>query len=333
MSRGILLVLMCVACGTEHDSFGPETTFATPFSTQEAPATGDHALAPLPQHLTLDARKVELGSHLFSDARLSGDSHHACVDCHAFDRGGANGLAHSSLSDRKSGSVNVPSLFNAAFNFRFGWAGNLEDIGQQLDAAMESRAAMAGSWDEATVQLAKDARVRKQFEQLYADGLTPLNVRDAVALYSLSLITPNSRFDRSLRGELALNTDEQRGYELFRDYGCVSCHQGINVGGNMLQRFGVMRDYFQGRADLTASDQGLFSKTGREEDRYVFRVPSLRNVALTAPYFHDGSKDTLEDAVTTMASYQLGRELNSEQTGDIVAFLKTLSGELQGRPL
>ena len=133
--------------------------------------------------------------------------------------------------------------------------------------------------------------------------------------------------------ELALRDDEQRGYDLFRDYGCISCHQGINVGGNMLQKFGVMRDYFAGRSDLTPADQGLFAKTGWEEDRYVFRVPSLRNVALTAPYFHDGSRATLEDAVTAMANYQLGRELNAEQAGQIAAFLRTLTGELQGRPL
>jgi cytochrome c peroxidase len=168
---------------------------------------------------------------------------------------------------------------------------------------------------------------------LYSDGLTPFSLREVVALYSLSLITPNSRFDQYLRGELALSSDEQQGYDLFRDYGCISCHQGINVGGNLLQKLGVMRDYFAGRSDLTPADQGLFAKTGREEDRAVFRVPSLRNVALTAPYFHDGSRATLEDAVTTMASYQLGRELSAEQAGQIAAFLRTLTGELEGRPL
>jgi cytochrome c peroxidase len=198
---------------------------------------------------------------------------------------------------------------------------------------MEASAAMAGTWDEATLRLIDDAAIRDAFDRLYSDGLTPFSLREVVALYSLSLITPNSRFDRYLRGELALSSDEQQGYDLFRDYGCISCHQGINVGGNMLQKFGVMRDYFAGRSDLTPADQGLFAKTGREEDRYVFRVPSLRNVALTAPYFHDGSRATLEDAVTTMASYQLGRELSAEQAGQIAAFLRTLTGELEGRPL
>jgi cytochrome c peroxidase len=330
----VLFVLLCVACGTERESStGPATTFPTPFSTAEAPATGDRALAPLPQHLRFDPKKVELGKQLFRDVRISGDRKLACIDCHAFDRGGANGEAHSSFEGRKPVAVNVPSVFNSAFSFRFGWAGNLEDIGQQLDAAMESSAAMAGTWDEATLRLVDDAAIRKAFDRLYADGLTPLNLREVVALYSLSLITPNSRFDKFLRGEIALRNDEQHGYDLFRDYGCISCHQGINVGGNMLQKFGVMRDYFAGRTDLTPADQGLFAKTGREEDRYVFRVPSLRNVALTAPYFHDGSRATLEDAITAMASYQLGREVNAEQAGQIAAFLRTLTGEFQGRPL
>lgn len=309
------------------------TTFPTPFATDEAPASGGHALAPLPQSITLDSAKVRLGERLFRDARISGDAKLACVDCHGLDNGGANGQAKSNFAGRKPVGVNVPSMFNSAFNFRFGWAGNLEDIGQQLDAAMESVAAMGGTWDVASGRLARDAAIRTEFERLYPDGLTPLTLRETLAIYSLSLITPNSRFDRSLRGEHALEPREQRGFELFRDYGCVSCHQGINVGGNMLQRFGVMRDYFEGRTDLTRADLGLYDKTGREEDRHVFRVPSLRNVALTAPYFHDGSRDTLEAAATDMARYQLGLELEQEEAGEIAAFLRTLNGELNGRPL
>jgi cytochrome c peroxidase len=334
MSRWVLFVVLCGACGAEREtSTPPAGTFRAPFSTAEAPAASDHALAPLPRQLTLDAAKVELGKQLFHDVRISGDQKLACIDCHAFERGGARAEARSNFEGRKPVAVNIPSVFNSAFSFRFGWAGNLEDIGQQLDAAMESSAMMAGTWDEATLRLVEDPAIRKAFDGLYADGLTPPNLREAVALYSLSLITPNSRFDRYLRGELALGPDEQRGYDLFRGYGCIGCHQGINIGGNLLQRFGVMRDYFAGRTHLTPADQGLFAKTGLEADRHVFRVPSLRNVALTAPYFHDGSSATLEDAVTIMASYQLDRDLNAEQAAQIAAFLRTLTGEFQGRPL
>ena len=157
-------------------------------------------------------------------------------------------------------------------------------------------------------------------------------MRELLAIYSLSLVTPNSRFDRHLRGEVALAPEEQRGYDLFRDYGCVSCHQGINIGGNMLQRFGVMRRTTSRiAASVQPADLGLFAADRREEDRYVFRVPSLRNVALTAPYFHDGSAATLEHAATIMARYQLGRDLAPEQAAQIAAFLRTLTGELRRR--
>jgi cytochrome c peroxidase len=308
-------------------------TFATPFSTIEAPSTGEHALAPLPQSIALDARKVALGARLYRDRRVSGDGRVACQDCHMLDRGGANGAPRSELSGRGPVAVNVPSIFNMAFDFRFGWSGRFEDIGEQLDAAMLSPAAMAGSWPRAAAALARDSSLVSAFSGVYPDGLRANNVRDALAIYSLSLITPNSRFDRYLRGELALSGDEQRGYELFREYGCVSCHQGINVGGNMLQRFGVMRSYFDERGGVVPADTGLYAATKLEEDRYVFRVPSLRNVALTAPYFHDASAASLEQAATVMARYQLGRDLNEAQASDIATFLRTLTGELHGVPL
>jgi cytochrome c peroxidase len=257
----------------------------------------------------------------------------SCADCHALDRGGGNGEARSSLPGRPPVQVNVPSLFNGAFYFRFGWSGKFRDIGEQLDFAMESRAAMAGTWRQAASALGSDHALVRQFAALYPTGLSPDSLREVIALYTLSLLTPNSRFDRSLRGELALAADEQRGFKLFREYGCASCHQGINVGGNMCQHFGVMADYFADRGEITEADLGLFTATKREEDKFVFRVPSLRNVALTAPYFHDASAETLADAVTTMARYQLGRTLESVERDDIVAFLGTLTGELRGKPL
>jgi cytochrome c peroxidase len=333
--RGIVVAcaaLMLATC-RGGDAVAPAVQrFATPFSSAEA-GGGDSVVAPLPQSLALDAHKVALGARLFQDRRVSGDGRVSCLDCHQLDRGGANGEARSRLPNRGPVAVNVPSIFNMAFEFRFGWNGRFEDIGEQLDAAMKSPAAMAGSWERAVDALRRDAVNVREFAALYPDGLQPSNLRDVLALYSLSLITPNSRFDRYLRGELALASDEQRGYELFREYGCASCHQGINIGGNMLQRFGVMRNYFDERGNLTPADVGLFAATGREEDRYVFRVPSLRNVALTAPYFHDGSAQSLEQAVGVMARFQLGRDLNDDQAGDIAAFLRTLTGELNGVPL
>jgi cytochrome c peroxidase len=307
--------------------------FATPFSAEAAPSDPDNALAPLPQRIELDQAKVALGRRLFDDPRLSGDGKVTCSSCHSFEHAGALSQARSNLPDRPPVPVNVPSLLNASFNFRFGWSGRFTDIGQQLDAAMQLRAAMAGSWQQATDALARDPVIVRSFRAIYPAGLTAGSLREVVALFCLSLVTPNSRLDRSLRGELQLTASEQRGFELFRSYGCISCHQGINVGGNLLQRFGIMSDYFAGRSRQEPADLGLYQVTHDPEDLHVFRVPSLRNVANTAPYFHDGSADTLEEAVRDMARYQLGRRLGPEETAALVVFLQALSGELEGRPL
>jgi cytochrome c peroxidase len=329
----LTLLVTLAACTDAAAAPTAMRVFPTPFSTEEAPASGDALVAPLPASLDLDRRKVALGRGLFDDPRLSGDGAVACTGCHSLALGAANGLPRSELRGRAPVAVNVPSLFNGAYNFRFGWSGRFADIGEQLDAAMHSPTVMAGTWPRAAAALGRDAAYVDAFGAIYPEGLTADSLREVMAFYSLSLTTPNSRFDRFLRGEVALGAAEARGYELFRDYGCVSCHQGINVGGNMFQRFGVMRDYFADRGAVTAADLGLFAATQREEDKFVFRVASLRNVALTAPYFHDGSAATLEQAVVTMARYQLGRDLADEEVGQVAAFLRTLTGELEGRPL
>jgi cytochrome c peroxidase len=321
-------VLLMAACDARAGNPPIAQAFESPFSTAAAP--DDRALAALPQRVELDSGKVRLGKRLWTDTRVSGDGQVACSHCHVFSLGGANGLARGQLPGRKAVAVNVPSIFNTAFDFRFGWSGRFEDIGEILDIAIASPSVMASSWPKAAASLAYDAALVQAFAASYPEGLSAGSVRDVLALYVLSLVTPNARFDRYLRGELALSEEEEAGYALFRDYGCVSCHQGINIGGNLLQRFGVVHDYFANRVTVTPADQGLFAATQREEDRHVFRVPSLRNVARTAPYFHDGSAATLGDAIRAMAQYQLGRTLSSDQTDQIAAFLHTLTGELDG---
>jgi cytochrome c peroxidase len=328
----LTFLLLLTACDARQAQLERVATFATPFSTEAAQLSGE-ALAPLPASVQLDPRKVELGKRMFFDRRLSGDSKVNCADCHDLKRGGAAGQAFSRLPNRKPVPVNVPSIFNLAFDFRFGWAGGYEDIGAQIDFALQAPAVMNSSWQGAVERLRVDRVVLQSFAELYADGLSRASLREVLSIYCLSLITPNARFDRHLRGEQELATDERRGYELFREYGCISCHQGINVGGNMLQRFGLMRDYFADRGELTSADLGLYRFTGRADDRHVFRVPSLRNVALTAPYFHDASVQTLEEAAKVMARYQLGRALSDAQAQAIAAFLRTLTGELAEKPL
>lgn len=327
------LLMLAGACSQPPAAPLPSSEVPTPFSADEAPGLADTLFAPLPASVTLDPKKVALGARLFPDPRLSGDGRVSCVSCHDLNKGGANGLAKSDLPGRGPVAVNVPTIFNAAYSFRFSWSGRFRDIGEQLDVAMFGKAALGGSWEQACDRLLKDTELVQAFRAAFPEGLTADTLREAMSVYSLSLSTPNSRFDRYLRREIELSTDELAGYELFRDYGCVSCHQGINIGGNMVQRFGVMRDYFAGREGLGDADQGLYMATKREEDRHVFRVPSLRNVALTAPYFHDGSARDLPQAIVTMARFQLGREIEMDQVRLITAFLGTLTGELEGRPL
>jgi cytochrome c peroxidase len=177
-------------------------------------------------------------------------------------------------------------------------------------------------------KLRADESYSRAFAGLFADGVTEANVRTAIAAFERTLTTPGSRFDRWLAGERSLLTEaEASGYERFKTAGCIACHQGRNVGGNMFQRFGVMGDYFADRGNVTKADYGRYNVTKQEQDRHVFRVPSLRNVELTAPYFHDGSAETLEQAVRVMAKYQLGRVLPEQDLASIVLFLKTLTGQ------
>jgi cytochrome c peroxidase len=281
----------------------------------------------------LDPRRVALGRELFHDKRLSGDGLVSCSDCHALGLGGANAQAKSTLPNRPPVGVNVPTIFNLEYTFRYAWNGRYKTIEDQIDFALAAGATMRSSWPAVVETLSHDARALALFRDAYPEGLTAHSVRDTLASYARSLTTPNARFDRHLRGEAALSATERRGYERFRDYGCVSCHQGVNVGGNMFERFGVMRDYFETRSGQEPGDLGRYEITKQEQDRHVFRVPSLRNVALTAPYFHDGSAATLADAITTMGRYQLGRELSTDDVAEIDAFLRTLTGELDGRPL
>jgi cytochrome c peroxidase len=185
-----------------------------------------------------------------------------------------------------------------------------------------------------TDKLKFDPNYPQLFASLYPDGINATNIKDAIATFERSLITPNSRFDKFLRGQTtALNDQEKKGYELFQSYGCASCHQGANLGGNMYEKMGLMGDYFSDRGSVTEGDKGRFNLTHDPQNMHEFRVPSLRNVALTAPYFHDGHAQTLEEAIGIMTKYQLGRAMPTMDLISIAAFLRSLTGEYQGKPL
>ena len=289
----------------------------------------DEPLRPVSIDRQLDARKVELGRRLFTDSRLAKDDSVSCASCHDFAHGGADPRPRSiGVHGEKSGA-NAPSVFNSGFNFRQLWNGSATSLEDFLDKLIKNPRVFDSNWDEVTGKLARDASLVQSFHDVYADGVTGPNIIDAIATYTRSLVTP-SRFDRYLRGDdNAITRDELQGYIKFKSYGCVACHQGVNVGGNMFQKFGVMGDYFRDRGNSTPADMGRFAVTKREMDKHVFKVPSLRNVELTAPYFHDGSAPTLEAAVEVMFRYQLGRTAPQKDKALIVGFLKTLTGEVQ----
>jgi cytochrome c peroxidase len=299
-------------------------------------AVGPHAVAdpldepikPIPLTFATDPAKAALGQSLFMDKRFSRTNSIACVSCHGFDQGGASPLAKPIGASGKAHFLNSPSVFNSAFNFRQLWSGGLDSVESVVDQVVKSPLVFDSSWDEIIRKLAADRELSGRFKQVYRDGLTQVNLSNALAEYTRSLTTPNARFDNFLRGDAnAINAEEKKGYTLFKQYGCVACHQGVNAGGNMYQKFGVMGDYFKNRGNVVEADYGRFNFTRRESDRFVFRVPSLRNVILTAPYFHDGSAATIGDAVDVMFMYQLGRAAPQQDKELIIKFLATLTGD------
>jgi cytochrome c peroxidase len=293
----------------------------------------EEPIKPIPLTAQTDPRKVELGRALFFDRRLSKGDTISCASCHRFDTGGAFPAPFTAGADGKPHVVNAPSVFNVAFNFKQLWAGGANNVEDVVDQVVRSPLVFASSWEEVLSKLRKDAALQERFRRVYPAGLSSETVSNALAEYNRSLTTPNARFDRYLLGDsTAITKDELAGYNLFKKYGCVACHQGVNVGGNMFQTFGVMGDYFKARGQVRQADLGRFNVTHREADRHVFKVPSLRNVVLTAPYFHDGSAATLHEAVDVMFKYQLGRSASDEDKQLIIKFLGTLTGDQPKAP-
>ncbi|TPG76685.1 cytochrome-c peroxidase [Pseudomonas arsenicoxydans] len=294
----------------------------------------DEPLKPLPAVPPLDPQRVELGRQLFNEPRLSVNGSLSCASCHRLENGGADNKALSIGFTGLPVTVNTPSVFNASLNFRQFWNGRSDTLENQVHEVVQSPGEMGSNWEHVVQTLSADPAYQTSFGDAYPDGVTMSNVQNALASYERTLISANSRFDQYLQGNTEiLTTDEKYGYQRFKEYGCIACHQGVNIGGNMYQKFGVIGDYFQARGHPTESDLGRYLVTKDEEDRYVFKVPSLRNVAVTAPYFHDGSANTLEDAVDVMFKFQLGRVPTDEDKTLIVKFLKTLTGEWEGKPL
>jgi cytochrome c peroxidase len=300
----------------------------------DQPAVVDaEPITPLPLQMHLDPRTVDLGQRLFLDPRLSRDNTISCASCHGLSTGGADRRSRSIGVGGALGDVNSPTVFNSGFSFRQFWDGRAATLEDQVEGPLNNPREMGSNWPDVIRRLGDDPTYETAFRTLYPDGIQRANIKHAIATFERSLVT-SSRFDKFLRGDKQALTDRERaGYQRFKEYGCVSCHQGVNIGGNMYQKFGVAGDYFADRGNVTKVDWGRFNVTGLERDRFRFKVPSLRNIGVTQPYFHDGSAATLVDAVNIMAKYQLGRSISVEDRNLIVAFLFTLTGEYQGEPL
>lgn len=310
------------------------TAIETPAHKLTQPKIDFSLTQPIPQKMLLNPSKVALGEKLFHDARLSTDNTISCASCHVISTGGADNRKFSIGVKGGVGTVNSPTVLNSAFSFMQFWDGRAATLEDQIDGPVNHPKEMASNWKQIIPKLQADESYVVTFKKIYQDGITPTNIKDAIATFDRSLITPNSRFDKFLRGDNnAINTNEKNGYALFQSYGCASCHQGINLGGNMFEKMGLMGDYFSDRGNITEADKGRYNLNHQQDSMYEFKVPSLRNVALTAPYFHDGNAKTLEEAVSIMAKYQLGRPMPQQDLEAIVAFLRTLTGEYQNKPL
>ena len=301
--------------------------------------TGDRAnepVRPIDLELEYDADKAALGFALFHDPRLSVDNTVSCASCHALETAGVDNHQYSHGVNDLLGGVNAPTVYNAVYNFVQFWDGRAQTLAAQAAGPPLNPVEMASeSFDQIIVKLKADRKFAKAFSEVYPDGLTEANITDAIEQFERTLITPDSPFDKWLRGDdSALTAEELEGYELFKKYDCATCHAGPNLGGLTYELMGLRRHYFAERGlELTHEDNGRFKETGFERDRHRFKVPGLRNVEHTWPYYHDGTRETLEEAVRDMGLYQSGVELTEGEIASITAFLNTLTGEYNGVPV
>ena len=297
---------------------------------------GCEPVRPIDLSLPYDEAKAALGFKLYHDTRLSVDNTVSCASCHGLNTAGVDNKQYSEGVEGKLGGVNAPTVYNAVYNFVQFWDGRAVTLADQAAGPPVNPVEMASpNFDAIVAKLNKDKKFVREFKKVYPEGLSQATITDAIEQFERTLITPNSRFDKYLRGDkTAITAEELEGYELFKKYNCATCHVGKNLGGESYELMGLRKHYFADRGlELTEEDNGRFKQTGVERDRHRFKVPGLRNVALTWPYYHDGTRTSLKEAVCAMGTYQSGVELTDEEEDKIVAFLNTLTGEYQGKLL
>ena len=294
------------------------TTFTTTMALAEEP------IKPIKPVKEINLAQVELGKKLFFDPRLSKSGFISCNSCHNLSMGGTDNLKTSIGHNWQQGPINSPTVLNSSLNLAQFWDGRAADLKEQAGGPIANPGEMAFTHTLAVDLLESIPEYVVEFKQVFGnDKITIDEVTQAIAEFEKTLVTPNSRFDQWLLGDKdALNATELAGYELFKSSGCVGCHSGEAVGGSSFQKMGLIEPYKTSNAA-----EGLSAVTGKDADRFKFKVPTLRNVELTYPYFHDGEAQTLTESVDIMGRLQLGRAFSGEENAQIVAFLKTLTGD------
>ena len=308
MRKKILGITLAVSC----------SALASPLIAAEEPI---QTIRPVQE---VNLALVELGKKLYFDPRLSKSGFISCNSCHNLSMGGTDNLP-TSIGDRwQQGPINAPTVLNSSMNLAQFWDGRAPDLKAQAGGPIANPGEMAFTHTLAVSVLESIPAYVNEFKQAFGSpGINIDRVTDAIAEFEKTLVTPNSRFDQWLLGDNdALTANEKAGYKLFKESGCVACHNGPAVGGNSFQKMGVVKPY-----QAKSPAEGLSAVTGKDADRFKFKVPTLRNVELTYPYFHDGAAQTLTEAVDVMGQLQLGKKFTDEENARIVAFLKTLTGD------
>ncbi len=280
----------------------------------------ERPIEPMEQVSIAKPLQAEIGRVIFDATSISESGAISCRSCHKRAYGGADNVAVS----YGMGCINSPSIYNLESNYALNWNGVKKSIEEHIGGPLKNL--MKSSPAKIVEFIMRDSRLKAQFLKAYTE-VNKKTVMDALAKYVYVLKTKDSRFDKYLRGEKnAIDATEERGYRKFVDFGCTSCHNGMNVGGNTFMKIGIFEDATtQFNPECS---KGRYDYTKKDEDMFVFRVPSLRNVTKTAPYFHDGSIKTLKDAINLMARFQLGHPLKKDDVEDIVAFLGTLEADI-----
>ncbi|USD37074.1 cytochrome-c peroxidase [Ferrimonas sp. SCSIO 43195] len=312
---GAWIALLLHGCSLEQPHLHPNIVAdLQPLKTHQ-----NRPVVPIPVAVDDNPALTRIGLALFMDPRLSSNGKVSCATCHPLNQYGAQ---PSALSPGVAGSGprNSPTVFNTSLNPSQFWDGRAHSLETQIDGPLHNPLEMDSDWPAVVARLSNDAAFHDAFIDASGQPLSEHSIKAAISHFERQLLTPGSRFDRYLQGELTLTASESAGWSQFQSLGCILCHQGVNLGGNLQQTFGLTQ-----RPASTSVDRGLGDNSGDKRDAHVFRVPGLRNVAQTAPYFHDGSVTHLDQAIEIMAMSQLGITLTANQTHDIGAFLHSLT--------